>query len=401
MHAYASKDPVFLAMNARGQRETNGELGGFCVKCHAPLALLSGQTTDGLNLSSVSEEFQGVSCVFCHQITGTTEAHNAGVTLAQDNIMRGGIFDPISTDAHGSEGSVFHERTKPDSSQACGSCHDVVLQNGFHLEKTYKEWQASIFSRRNKYIGQSCIQCHMQGSDGIAAQVEGAPQRRIHKHSFAGIDLAMISFPQKVEQKTEVQSLLDSSLVSFLCVPTITSSLGKSHARIDIAIENLTAGHAFPSGVAHDRRVWVEIEAFQKGQKVFESKRDPTRSVKDHSENELLWFGEKAFTKNNQEALMFFEVNRVESKLLPVAEGLPGEVNYRDRHIYKNYDVNAEFVDRVELRVYMESMPFEVLQSLSDSGDLDLNKLEPIPKFEIRNAALTWTSTGSLCVPTF
>ena len=32
MHAYASEDPLFIAMNARGQRETNGELGDFCVQ---------------------------------------------------------------------------------------------------------------------------------------------------------------------------------------------------------------------------------------------------------------------------------------------------------------------------------------------------------------------------------
>ena len=50
MHAFASRDPVFRAMNQRGQRETNGELGDFCVKCHAPMAVLDKQTTDGLNL---------------------------------------------------------------------------------------------------------------------------------------------------------------------------------------------------------------------------------------------------------------------------------------------------------------------------------------------------------------
>ena len=53
MHAYASDDPVFLAMNQRGQRETGGELGDFCVKCHAPMAVLEGATTDGLDMASV------------------------------------------------------------------------------------------------------------------------------------------------------------------------------------------------------------------------------------------------------------------------------------------------------------------------------------------------------------
>lgn len=50
MHAYAAEDPVFLAMNARGQRETQGALGSFCVQCHAPMAVRTGATTDGLNL---------------------------------------------------------------------------------------------------------------------------------------------------------------------------------------------------------------------------------------------------------------------------------------------------------------------------------------------------------------
>src|SRR6516162_9947976 len=48
MHAYSTKDPVFRAMNARGQRETSGQLGSFCVQCHAPMALHEGATTDGL-----------------------------------------------------------------------------------------------------------------------------------------------------------------------------------------------------------------------------------------------------------------------------------------------------------------------------------------------------------------
>src|SRR6185295_7870613 len=53
MHAYASDDPLFRAMNKRGQRETNGALGDFCVKCHAPLAVRDGLTRDGLNLDQV------------------------------------------------------------------------------------------------------------------------------------------------------------------------------------------------------------------------------------------------------------------------------------------------------------------------------------------------------------
>jgi hypothetical protein len=46
MHAYAAKDPFFRAMNRRGQRETDGALGDFCVRCHAPVAVAMGATQD-------------------------------------------------------------------------------------------------------------------------------------------------------------------------------------------------------------------------------------------------------------------------------------------------------------------------------------------------------------------
>jgi hypothetical protein len=72
MHAYACEDPVFLAMNKRMQRETNGQAGTLCVGCHAPLAVRLGKTTDGLNLADLPTAFKGVTCYFCHTRGRTT-----------------------------------------------------------------------------------------------------------------------------------------------------------------------------------------------------------------------------------------------------------------------------------------------------------------------------------------
>src|SRR5690348_14714558 len=57
MHAYAADDPLFLAMNRRGQREA--AIGPFCVNCHAPIAVRSGATTDGLNLEELPRRLKG------------------------------------------------------------------------------------------------------------------------------------------------------------------------------------------------------------------------------------------------------------------------------------------------------------------------------------------------------
>src|SRR6202042_840323 len=89
MHAYASDDPVFRAMNARGQRETNGSLGKFCVNCHAPMAVHEGATTDGLNLDTVPTQLHGVTCFFCHTVSAVQGTHNNPLVLANDVTMRG------------------------------------------------------------------------------------------------------------------------------------------------------------------------------------------------------------------------------------------------------------------------------------------------------------------------
>ena len=95
MHAYASKDPVFRAMNARMQRETNGAMGDFCVQCHAPLAVQLGLTTDGLNLEEVPAYAQGITCYFCHTVEAVEGAHNNPLALADDLVMRGAYADPV------------------------------------------------------------------------------------------------------------------------------------------------------------------------------------------------------------------------------------------------------------------------------------------------------------------
>jgi len=103
MHAYASQDPAFLAMNRRMQRENPG-LGTFCVKCHAPMAVVAGKTTNGLNLSELDARYLGVTCYFCHSIEAVDTAHpfNAAVTLASD-LSRDKLVDALRSFAAASE----------------------------------------------------------------------------------------------------------------------------------------------------------------------------------------------------------------------------------------------------------------------------------------------------------
>src|SRR5258705_940239 len=134
MHAYAADDPVFRAMNARGQRETDGGLGTFCVNCHAPMAVRTGATRDGLNLAELPAHLRGVTCFYCHSVDAVQGTHDNPLHLADDLVMRGGIADPFATSAHKAAYSPLHDRQRPESSTLCGSCHDIVNGNGTQIE---------------------------------------------------------------------------------------------------------------------------------------------------------------------------------------------------------------------------------------------------------------------------
>jgi hypothetical protein len=193
-HARAAQDPLFLAMNQRGQREAG--IGDFCVKCHAPMAVRTGATTDGLNLASLPSSLQGVTCYFCHSVDAVEGTHNNPLRLASDAVMRGALPEPLATPAHGSGYSALHDRDRLESSSLCGACHDIVNDHGTHLERTFAEWQGSVFSQ--PVVGNSCGQCHMDQSQElrIAGAGPGAMPRRLHSHLFPAVDLPLEREPE-------------------------------------------------------------------------------------------------------------------------------------------------------------------------------------------------------------
>jgi hypothetical protein len=264
MHAYASDDPVFIAMNARGQRETSGALGSFCVKCHAPLALADGATTNGLNLASLPASEKGVGCYFCHSVASVNGTHDDPLTLADDGVMRGGLQNPFPNTAHDAAYSPLMDRDQPESATVCGSCHDIVNTLGTPIERTFEEWQGTAYSHGALLL--TCGQCHMNGSQGLAAEVAGAPMRTVHSHLLAAVDLALTSFPDTSTQEMSAQSLLDTSLQVALCVKG-----GAGAATIQVVLDNVSAGHLWPTGAVQDRRAWIEVIASSGGQVIYQS----------------------------------------------------------------------------------------------------------------------------------
>jgi hypothetical protein len=393
MHAYASDDPVFLAMNARGQRETGGELGDFCVKCHAPTAVRLGLTTDGLNLDDVPRYAQGVGCYFCHTVSEVTGTHNAALNTADDRVMRGGIKDPVANEAHASAYSPLLDRKDIRSADLCGSCHDIVTPAGVHLERTYKEWRESLFANQVPGQQETCGECHMGGRRDVAADAEGVALRTVHNHMMVGVDQAMTDFPQRAEQATKIQRELNTAVRSTLCVRE--TEQGNS---IEVGLENMGVGHSWPSGATQDRRAWVEVVAYDaEGAELYSSGVvADDAAVKDLDDPQLWLFGETMYDADGHEVHMFWEATRTEGQLLPAPAS--NDPNHADVHVRRAYAIGALSPAKVVSRVRIRAVGRDVLRSLVDSGDLDLSYMDAIPTFTLMASVQEWRAGVSpLC----
>ena len=398
MHAYASLDPVFLAMNARGQRETGGELGDFCVQCHAPMALRLGLTSDGLNLHEVPAYAQGVTCYFCHSVESVEGTHNNPLKLADDMAMRGSYADPLPNSAHASLYSPHHDRNQRESAALCGSCHDIVTQQGVHLERTYTEWQNSLYGHPDKGGQQTCGSCHMAGRDDVAADVPGAPLRQVHHHGMPGVDIALTPFPQRDAQRSAVERALDMSVYAELCVASL-----EGETRITVNLENLSAGHGWPSGSAPDRRGWVEVIAFDPaGDVLYSSGAIADGQAVSEFEDADLWQLRDFTTKANGEPAHFFwEVAEYVSATLPAPTAVSlFDPDFTDIHRTRVYTYAGQAPARVEMRVKLRPIGLEILRDLVGSGDLDEEIVNAMPTFTLGITELSWLASDNVaCVP--
>ncbi|MCB9534179.1 MAG: hypothetical protein H6698_07735 [Myxococcales bacterium] len=398
MHAYAAEDPVFLAMNARGQRETDGDLGDFCVQCHAPVAVELGLTVDGLNLGDLDPKVRGVTCAWCHSVVDVAGTHNNPLVVSLDGVMRGGISDPVGNRAHPSSGSVFHDRDRRASAELCGSCHDVVNPAGAAIERSFAEWNETVFAKLDDGTGLTCSACHMRGSDGVAA-VDG-PRRRVHSHAMAAVDVALTPFAQRDAQRREVEAELAPTVASILCVYPRVQGDGTD---VVVELENVAAGHGFPSGAAADRRVWVELIAYRGGVPVFRSGVvDDDEPVRGRSDDPQLWeLGDRLYDADGAEVHMFWEAHAYSSAALPAQTATsPLDPAWTDTHIRRVFRVEGPTPDRVTLRVRLRPFGLDLLDDLIASGDLDPTIRGAAVTLEARAARADWRAElQTPCVP--
>jgi hypothetical protein len=254
MHAYSMTDPVFFALNAREQAATGGELGGFCVSCHSPIALVTGTAKDSGDPATLPDVVRaGVSCESCHLArkdpnTGTffrSDGEGGHFKLVPGDSIFGPMDQVIETQFHLSIREPLFDR-----SDVCMPCHDLRTDAGL-LEATFTEWNESSFAVRKE-----CQDCHMEEYIGQAA-AGGPTDRRLHRHYFTGVDIAMTPFPGREAQRARVEEMLANTAA--LNVPLPAAVAPGDTLSLSASVTNFGAGHSLPSGTTFERQMWLEV----------------------------------------------------------------------------------------------------------------------------------------------
>jgi hypothetical protein len=402
MHAYAAEDPVFRAMNAKAQRESDGAIGDFCVSCHAPVAVALGLTQDGLNLDELPREVQGVTCWFCHQVESVAGTHNNPLELAMDAVMRGDVADPLAPDFHAVGSGTHFDRNRMDSSAMCGSCHDIVSPAGAHIERTYAEWLATFYGdpdpdepEEPAAYALTCNDCHMNKTTGAIADYPGVRgDRARHSHMFVGVDVAVSDFPDaelgpvlREEQLEAIAEQRSTSLCASLCVREEGTG-----AAVTVWLHNEAAGHSWPSGAGQDRRAWVELVARDAADAIVYSSGVITdeQPIAELDDPDLWLLRDRVFDAQGNEIHDFWNAASVESNLLPAPDqfGIVGDAATWMSH---GYSVDS-LPTRVNMRVRLQAIGREILDELVESGDLDPAVLDRFTTFDVAPTLLEWTA---------
>jgi hypothetical protein len=198
-------------------------------------------------------------------------------------------------------------------------------------------------------------------------------------------------------QLAQVQSLLDTTLQTALCVEPLGAD-----SVINVILDNVAAGHSFPSGANMDRRLWTEVVAYSGENVIYSSgvvpDGTPVLSVPDPD----LWLlRECMFDASGAYTHIFWKEASYEVNELPaLATFDPSDPRYYQTHRMRSFPNSGslgQVPDRVTLRVRLRSFGLEILDDLIQSGDLDPQVRDAVPTFTL-GTTLEWTQASATSI---
>jgi hypothetical protein len=177
MHHLSSihKDPFHRAVKEKTTLEKYD-----CAFCHSPVAsnLLALKNGEEKPNYKSTEENDGVSCFYCHQITKVMEAKHQNINFYNYSGGKPTFFanikDPDMSDKHDSQSNEIYQ-----NSRVCMGCHS----------HKYNSFGVEICNTKSEPIEpqSDCVGCHMPKTNGSPVKVDKKGRSNYATHDFLGI----------------------------------------------------------------------------------------------------------------------------------------------------------------------------------------------------------------------
>jgi hypothetical protein len=196
-HAYAAVSPMFNKFEQRLNDLSQGTVGYFCMRCHAPVAtaLCASRDEPLWNLPEAARD--GITCVACHRVQFAY-----GKSNGERRIEPGDIFAPVFGGIGGdgvaqtiARKDEYKVKTAPNEpgpgqnihiagvyfqpltrSEFCTPCHQVAVYPGIKLEVVWEQYRASPACKK----GIQCQDCHMGRVPGLPLGCDCGPVAKVN-----------------------------------------------------------------------------------------------------------------------------------------------------------------------------------------------------------------------------
>jgi tetratricopeptide (TPR) repeat protein len=230
VHSNSFRAPWYLKNVNMLIDEKGVQYSRHCEGCHNPVALFSGDLSQGMPKKRPFED-EGVSCSVCHSIQSTdttgTGSYVMGIPAVLVDEAGAPITGPISDAeilAHLDRHSKAVMRPLYKTAEYCAACHKAAIPRALDDYKwlraisLYDEWQGASFTKQSplpfyrKDSVSTCQTCHMLREPlGAGAIDPGAKDGKLVSHRWAAGNTLMPQYYKYDEQAQKVVEFLRSA----------------------------------------------------------------------------------------------------------------------------------------------------------------------------------------------
>ena len=227
----ASAPPGTQRTSTCSSTEKGVQFSRHCEGCHNPVALLSGDLSQGMPKKRPFEE-EGVTCSTCHSIQSTdatgTGSYVMGIPAVLVDENGAAITRPVSDAeilAHLDRHSKAVMRPLYKTAEFCAACHKAAIPASLDDYKwlraisLYDEWQGASFTKQSplpfyrKDSVSTCQTCHMprEALTG-GADDPGAKDGKLASHRWLGGNTLMPQYYNYHEQAEKLVAVPEERL---------------------------------------------------------------------------------------------------------------------------------------------------------------------------------------------